>query len=254
MVMVAQAVEQVTIGWRELTLVSAAISLLPCLYIWSCMPESPRWLHAAGRTAAAEGTLREAIARNRNAADSARAGGVRAGAGGGAPATAEDAAEGGVEAPLCLAKAEGAAECAAGEGEGAGAAEGAGGGRGAGGLAEVTGYRGGGGGGGGGGAGGAGGGGGGGGGGVKVSSAYREMLSSRATWAMALLWFSAGPARYCHCSPRHRMPFNSIHEGSQCVSMRWRAIAARPCFSASLVGTSKHCPPHYRHPFRTLIC
>jgi len=73
MVMVAQAVEQVTIGWRELTLVSAAISLLPCLYIWSYMPESPRWLHAAGHTAAAEGTLREAGAYTRPLFSSTRA-------------------------------------------------------------------------------------------------------------------------------------------------------------------------------------
>jgi len=31
-----------------------------------------------------------------------------------------------------------------------------------------------------------------------------------------------GPARYC--SPRHRKPFESRNEGSQCVSMTWRAI------------------------------
>ena len=38
------------------------------------------------------------------------------------------------------------------------------------------------------------------------------------TAAEALL---AGPASYC--SPRHRMPFNSIKYGSTCVSMTWRA-------------------------------
>ena len=31
----------------------------------------------------------------------------------------------------------------------------------------------------------------------------------------ALQWLLVGPGRYC--SPRHRLPFNSINEGSRCV-------------------------------------
>ena len=32
---------------------------------------------------------------------------------------------------------------------------------------------------------------------------------------------------YMHCSPRHRMTFNSRNEGTQCGSMTWRAMSAR---------------------------
>ena len=31
----------------------------------------------------------------------------------------------------------------------------------------------------------------------------------------ALQWLLVGPGRYC--SPRHRLPFNSMNEGSRCV-------------------------------------
>jgi hypothetical protein len=31
------------------------------------------------------------------------------------------------------------------------------------------------------------------------------------------------PARYC--SPRHRMPFNSIHDDAKCISSAWQASA-----------------------------
>ena len=30
------------------------------------------------------------------------------------------------------------------------------------------------------------------------------------------------------CSPRRRMPYDSINEGSKCVSMTWRATPGRP--------------------------
>jgi hypothetical protein len=35
-----------------------------------------------------------------------------------------------------------------------------------------------------------------------------------------------GSAKYC--SPRHRMPYRSINNGSKCVSMMWQAISGRP--------------------------
>ena len=38
----------------------------------------------------------------------------------------------------------------------------------------------------------------------------------------------AGNGSGTHCSPRHGMPFNSRNEGSQRVSMTWRAVSARP--------------------------
>ena len=43
-----------------------------------------------------------------------------------------------------------------------------------------------------------------------------------------------GPGRYC--SPRHRMPFKSRNEGSDCVSMKWPAISARPYWRIALIS------------------
>jgi len=44
---------------------------------------------------------------------------------------------------------------------------------------------------------------------LSEAAAVAEALRSDAVW----------PGR--HCSPRHRMPFNSRNEGSKCVSMTW---------------------------------
>ena len=57
----------------------------------------------------------------------------------------------------------------------------------------------------------------------------------------AMSAFEAGPGR--QCSPRHRMTFNSINEGSQCVTITWRVRSGGPWWSAALaarpaVGTS----------------
>ena len=48
----------------------------------------------------------------------------------------------------------------------------------------------------------------------------------------------AWPAR--HCSPRHRMPFNSPNEGLKCVSMTWRAMVVCPWVVSSRYVTAFH--------------
>ena len=47
----------------------------------------------------------------------------------------------------------------------------------------------------------------------------------------------AGNGADRYCSPRHVTPFNSINEGSRCVSMTWRATFARPYLGCHLIKT-----------------
>ena len=52
-----------------------------------------------------------------------------------------------------------------------------------------------------------------------------------------------GSGRYS--SPRHWMPTHSRNEGSNCVSMRWRAMICRPYMgaaTASLKSLARHYP------------
>ena len=48
------------------------------------------------------------------------------------------------------------------------------------------------------------------------------------TAAGGTLALEFGSGRASCCSPRRRMPFNSMHRGFKCVPMKWRATCARP--------------------------
>jgi len=45
-----------------------------------------------------------------------------------------------------------------------------------------------------------------------------------------------GRGRYCCCSPRHGMPSNSRNEGSERLSMTWRALSGGPYLAATTKG------------------